>query len=217
MVTRDGFVKILDFGLAKLVPGRIRRLRRDEPADDDARNRSGHGARNRWATCRPSRRAGELRGLSVGPVLARRDPLRDGVGEAGVRAPDAGADALGDHRRRAGAAGRGCAEDVDEPRLDRRAVPGEGSGGAVRLDEGPGARPRGAAGPLLGHLDLAASSPGAARTVSALARRSRRCRRWRSRPPRSWLSSRASASQRRRDSRSVAAGCDRPSRFGEAS
>ena len=57
--------------------GRLRELRRYEPADDDAGNGGRHHSRDRRLHVA---RAGErrARGLSVGPVLAGGDPLRDG-------------------------------------------------------------------------------------------------------------------------------------------
>ncbi len=79
MVTKDGFVKILDFGLAKLTQPEGSE-RRDVLADgfgrDGARHRHGDGGLHvagagAWQAGR----------LPVGPVLARVDPLRDGDGQ----------------------------------------------------------------------------------------------------------------------------------------
>ena len=80
MVTPDGVVKILDFGLAKLSRGAT--------AMATARDAAARRPRRAWfsarsATCRPNRPRAAGR-LSLGPVLARRDALRDGDGHARV-------------------------------------------------------------------------------------------------------------------------------------
>ncbi len=76
MVTPDGLVKILDFGLAKAA----RRVSRGKPrrhghATDGRRRRAGDGRIH-------VPRAGDGTGgrLPLGPIRARRDPLRDGLG-----------------------------------------------------------------------------------------------------------------------------------------
>ena len=97
MVNKDGFVKILDFGLAKLVA----------PADGggsqlaDARG-TGHAPRHgdgdrRLHVARAGERRG--RGLPLGPVLPGLDPLRDGDGQARLPEEDRRRDAVGDHPR----------------------------------------------------------------------------------------------------------------------
>ncbi len=92
MVTRDGLVKILDFGLAKLTstgPGQRRGLGSADDDRDHARRRRRHGRLHVAG-------AGERRGgrLPLGPVLLRLGALRDGDREA--RLPE------GDGRRHAG-------------------------------------------------------------------------------------------------------------------
>ena len=151
LVTRDGFVKILDFGLAKLV-----RL-------------GSQGSRGRdEVTITRATEAGMVLG-TVGymspeqasglPVDFRSDQYSFGsilyemiTGRRAFDRPTSAPDALRDHRIRAGAAGRGGSEDADEPRLDRRAVPGEGPGGSVWVEQGSRTRPRGVARSVLGDL-----------------------------------------------------------------
>ena len=70
MVSHDGFAKILDFGLAKLVSDHECAAR---PSQTMSATRV-PGPAPSWgpsATCRPSRRAAAYRGQSLGPVLVR--------------------------------------------------------------------------------------------------------------------------------------------------
>ena len=132
MVSKDGFVKILDFGLAKLT----------EPVAQDASvlptaiagaDTAGHGHGDRRLHVA---RAGErpARGLPLRPVLARHDPLRDGHGQARVPEEDRRRDARRDHPRGARAALAGRPEGPRARALDRRALPRQGPRGALRLD-----------------------------------------------------------------------------------
>ena len=161
MVTRDGFVKVLDFGLAKLERRRLRGLARNGPRHGDAGDRGGNGSGHGRVHVAGAGERG-AGGLPVGSVLLRIDPLRDGDGPARVRASDSGTDSLGDHRVRAGAGVGGGSEDPDEPGVGRRAVSREGSRGSVRVDEGPGARPRGVARSFLGDLGCWGRAAGSA-------------------------------------------------------
>ena len=81
MVSKDGFVKILDFGLAKLTRSGARRGLRDadaRAAGDAAGNRDGHGRLHVAGAG-----VGRAARLPLRPVLAGLDALRDGHGPEG--------------------------------------------------------------------------------------------------------------------------------------
>ena len=127
MVTKDGLVKILDFGLAKLThagrqPSEARRLRRRSPG---RRSRASSWARS--ATCRRSRRAGE-------PVDFRSDQFSLGsilyemaTGKRAFQrgtAPQTLAAIIQDEPEPIAALNSG---DSGAAALDRRAVPRQGA------------------------------------------------------------------------------------------
>ena len=125
MVTRDGIVKILDFGLAKLTTptGETGELTQSPTvsARDRGRRRAGDGRLHvAGAGARPAAR------LPVRPVLLRSDPLRNDRGQTGLRAPERARDDDRDHPRGTGTARDGGAGFTDSAALDRRAMPREG-------------------------------------------------------------------------------------------
>ena len=78
----DGFAKILDFGLAKLVLPELARGSADENDDAGARHRVGHDPRHaRLSVARAG--GGQAGGRPGGPVCARRAALRDGDAASG--------------------------------------------------------------------------------------------------------------------------------------
>ena len=120
MVSRDGFVKILDFGLAKLTET-VSQGASALPTAVAPANRARDGDGNRrlhvaGAGERPARR------LPLRPVHARRDPLRDGHGQARLPEKDRRRDARGDHPRGARAPLASRAQGSGPRALDRRAL-----------------------------------------------------------------------------------------------
>ncbi len=88
-------------------------------------------------------------GLSVGSVLAGRDGLRDGDGQARVREGERSRHTLGDPARGTAAADPGGAAGSAAAFLGGRALPGQGAGGSLRVHEGPRPRPGESARPSL--------------------------------------------------------------------
>ena len=161
MVSKDGFAKILDFGLAKLTeaPSQDESVVADrDRGADAARHRHGHGGLHvARAGERPARR------LPLRPVHARHDPLRDGDGQARVPAQDRRRDARRDHPRGARAAVAARSEGPGSRALDRRAPARQGPRRALRLDQGPRARPQERARPPFGDFLLRRAGGGRAR------------------------------------------------------
>ena len=97
MVTTDGFVKILDFGLAKLAEpasGEASAMLTMTAQPDAARYGDGDGRLHVAGAG-----LGEAPGFSVGPVFAGIDPLRDGDRQEGVPEKDGRGVDGGDHPR----------------------------------------------------------------------------------------------------------------------
>ena len=134
MMSKDGFVKILDFGLAKLGEsgsGEVSAMQTLAHHGDASRNGGGDGRLHVAGAG-----LGGASGFSVGPVFAGLDRLRDGDGQESVSEEDGRGDDVGDHPRGTGAAGEAPAGSAVAGAVDPGAVPFQGSRGSVRLDEG---------------------------------------------------------------------------------
>ena len=101
MVTKDGLVKILDFGLAKPTHMGSGQRRGVASADRD-RDESGNDRRDSWLHVARAG-VGRARRLSIRSVLVRIDPVRDGDGQAGIPEEDGRGHAVGHPQRGAGA------------------------------------------------------------------------------------------------------------------
>ena len=159
-LTKDGRVKILDFGLAKLKP------ETGQDGKTDMKTVSGgtepgvvlgtHGVHVAGAGAR------KARGQALGPVRVRDDPLRDAVGPARVPRRHRGRHDHGDPDQRAAGSVADQQGHPPGPGPDRAALPGEESGGAVRIGARRRLRYRGAVGnlesPIHGGRDLSGLS-----------------------------------------------------------
>ena len=140
MVTDDGFVKILDFGLAKLtaLPGE-----RDLSSARRWQARDGAGVVLGTVGYMSPEQAGgralDFRSdqFSLGSVLYEM-----ATGRRAFHEGDGGGDARGHHPGGAGARRVSQRRGALAALLDRRAVPRQGPGRALRLDAGSRARPR---------------------------------------------------------------------------
>ena len=132
VVTPEGLLKILDFGLAKLTPAAPRGRRR--PGDAHAARHAGrHAARHaRVHVARAGQRAPRRR--PGGPVRGRAHPQRDGHRAARLPPRHPGPGPGRGDRARGGAAPPPAPGRPRGPRRGRLAVPAEGPGAALRED-----------------------------------------------------------------------------------
>ena len=180
-LTKDGRVKILDFGLAKLrdhverdVAGRV--------GEGDAHERDGDGNDRGHGGLHVARAgAGASRGSPLRRLLLRSGAVRDADGAASVPWRDLGGDDDGDpalgpgggaRDSGGGHAGRAGGAAVAGP------VPGEEGRGPLPVGAGPGLPP-----PLAGRRVGCAARPGAAGSPARVVAAARggggpRCRRW---------------------------------------
>ena len=130
MLSKDGFVKILDFGLAKLVETEAERAV-GSPDGNESGNDHGH---RRVHVARAGRRQGAR--LPVGPVFLRGDSLRDGDRQTRLSARHGRRNADCDHSGRAAVRFPAPAEEPSAAAVDHRELPREDPRGTLRLDEG---------------------------------------------------------------------------------
>ena len=141
MVTTDGFVKILDFGLAKLQPpdasGPLGGAHGHAP-------RAGHGCGGRARDRRlhvPGTGERSISGLPFGPVLPGHDPVRDGHREARLPTDYGRRDPRRHHQGRARAHRFAQSRRPGGSSAHHRALFGQGGSSPVCLDTGPRPRP----------------------------------------------------------------------------
>ena len=134
MVTKDGLVKILDFGLAKLTSTGSGSDEVSKLPTMSGRLRASSWARS--ATCHPKRPP--VNGSTSGRISSRwLDSLRDGDRQARLPEEDRDRHAGRDSERGAGADRREPSPDPRTTTLDGRALPGQGSPTSILLDRRP--------------------------------------------------------------------------------
>ena len=144
-MTKDGRVKILDFGLAKLTQADGGGRAADEPADGSPAP-SPASCSGTVGYMSPEQVRGQARRRALRHLLVRRDPLRDALGPARVPRRLGGRHDVGDP---AGGPAGPLGDEQERPagpRPDRPALPREESRGALPLGARPRVRPRGAVG-----------------------------------------------------------------------
>ena len=169
MVSRDGVAKILDFGLAKLVKSS------DGEASDLPTRSQGTQAGAVMGTAdymSPEQASGKPVDFRTDQFSAGIDLLRNSDGEEGVPSFDERRNVDRDHSGRSRAGRPDQSFRSGAVSMDRRALPAEGSRGALRLDAGSRAGRPGCARPSVGirgfrsRLGESRRVPGEAREAS---------------------------------------------------
>ena len=140
MVTPEGLVKVLDFGIAKREGALDDQTISRGPADGPMLETQAGTILGTVGYMSPEQAAGRRASAGLGPVLLRRHPLRVAHRAAGVRPQFEAGHARRDPARRAGADSDDQCQRAAGPATGPRSLSREGSGRALWPDAGSGDR-----------------------------------------------------------------------------